>query len=111
MKCETCGKCKAIKLKDEVYVVSCIVNGDFPIHQSHVDEFNCKEHVERVQEPPKENIVITLKCGRDFFMYDKNITCMADLDRMIIEDALEWPEFGNFTFKRDEIACYGYIGG
>ena len=108
MKCETCGKCKAIKLKDEVYTVSCIVNGDFPIHQSHVDEFNCEEYVERVQEPPKENIVITLKCGRDFFMYDKNITCNDDMQRRI-KSSDGWVEFVGMLFNVDEIAVVGYI--
>ena len=112
MLCEGCGKCQGIKLNNQVYTVTCLEKGEFSIHSDNVSHFNCYERAEPIEEtPPRDNVLIILKSGRDMVMYDKDITCMADLDRMIIEDALEWPEFGNFTFKRDEIACYGYIGG
>lgn len=110
MLCDGCGKCQGIKFNNQVYTVACLEKGEFPIHSDNVSHFKCNDRTEQPETPPRDNVLIILKSGRDMVMYDKDITCMADLDRMIIEDALEYPEIGNFTFKRDEIACYGYIG-
>lgn len=111
MICEGCGRCRGIKFNNQVYTVSCLENGEFPIHADNIDNFHCNDRTDPIEPPPSDNILIILKSGRDITVYDKDIKCMADLYKMIVEDNLEWVEYGDFTFKVSEIACYGYVGG
>lgn len=111
MICEGCGQCRGIKYAKGVYTVSCLDNGEFPIHETHLDNFKCDTYSERViEEPPKDNILIILNCGRDFLIYDKDITCNDDMQRRI-QSAENWVEFDGMLFNTNEIAVFSFIGG
>ena len=113
MKCEGCGRNRGIKYKNGVYGISCLEKGEFEIHQDHIDTFNCEDYIEPVlvEEPPKDNIMIVLKCGRDMLLYDKDITCNDDMQRRL-HSASEndtWVEFDGMLFNISEIAVLSFI--
>lgn len=108
MKCEECGRCIEVKHKDEKYVVSCTSNGMFEIHEDRLESFRCDEMIEM---PPSENVMVVLKCGREFMVYDKEITCDDDIQRRI-NDAIEkerWVAFDGMYINTTEIGLVMYV--
>lgn len=106
MICEGCGRCRGIKFNNQVYTVSCLENGEFPIHADNVDNFHCNDRTDPIEPPPSENVLIILKSGRDITVYDEKVKSIQDMSF-----DCEWAEFGSIKVRTDEIACYGYIGG
>ena len=110
MKCESCGLCQTIKYNNSVYEIRCVERGDFNLHSDHEDAFEWEDYAEReYTEPPKENIIITLKCGRDFFIRDEDITCNDDMQRRMGASE-EWVEFDGILFRTSEIAAVSFVG-
>lgn len=117
MICDNCGRGRVVSYKDGVYTVDCLEKGKFPIHESHLDNFSCEDFAEKPKEevPPKENVLIILKSGRDMEFYDKEITCLNDIgekleDAMRLGGSINFVKFGNYQIAVKEIACWGYIG-
>lgn len=118
MICQNCQHCKTVSYGNGRYTVSCLYNGEFPIHETNIDRFQCpsdsfeERKEEPKTEPPKDNICVTLKCGRDITVYDSRIDSMKNLSDKIndIEKEIDFWRFGNIIFTVSEIAAIGYIG-
>lgn len=106
MICEDCGKCRGIKINNDIYTVACTANGEFQLHKDHVDAFRCTDKADKIAPPPRDNVLIILKSGRDITVYDETVKSIEDMSF-----DCEWAKFGNIKVRTDEIACYGYIGG
>jgi hypothetical protein len=107
MKCKSCGKCISLTEKNGVYEINCAEKEQFKLHSDFLENFTC-EDFEEVVTPPKDNVLIILKSGREFAIYDEKVKSKDDIDSWLKEN--EWVSFGVLTFRTSEIACYGYIG-
>ncbi len=117
MICEDCGRCQSIREKGEVYEIGCLEKGGFQLHSMHEDNFKCEDFVERPKQatPPKDNVFIVLKCGRDMSFYDKQIHCLNDIGEKLnqacrLDGRVNYVLFDNFQINVEEIACWGYLG-
>lgn len=114
MYCEACGRCRGIKLKGDSHIIACLEHGEFQLHQDYADTFQCEDFEEAppIEEPPKDNIYIVLKCGREFTVYDKDISCNDDMQRRIhtASEKDRLVEFDGMLFNIDEIAVFSFIG-
>ena len=90
-----------------MYEINCAENEQFKLHADYLENFTC-EDFEQVQEPQKPNVMIALKCGREYALYDKEIDSEEILDGLVCD--YEWASIGELVFRTSEIACYGYLG-
>lgn len=117
MICQDCQHCKTVSYGNGRYTVSCLYNGEFPIHETNIDRFQCpsdsfeERKEEPKTEPPKDNLCVTLKCGRDITFYDEDFETKENFiywcDHANISELYR---FGNIAFRMSEVAAIGYIG-
>lgn len=117
MICQDCQHCKTVSYGNGRYTVSCMYNGEFPIHETNIDRFQCpsdsfeERKEEPKTEPPKDNIVVILKSGRDITAYSdmvKSGEALSSWYEMI--DRRRPFRIGNFMFNPDDVSAIGYIG-
>ena len=109
MICQKCGRCQTIHEKGEVYEIGCLEKGGFRLHSSHEDNSHCEDYVERIEvRPPKDNVYIVLKCGRDYTLRDEGIKSDKDiLDRL--DNPRDYAKIGNLYIMTTEVVAFGYM--
>lgn len=107
--CVNCRYCTSFSTDSEAYKVKCTLFGEQKVSMDFKDTFNCKEFSEKepIKEPEKENIMIVLKSGRDYFLLDEKIDSIKTLSERM---RTSYIRFGNFVVKSDEIAAFAYVG-
>ena len=112
--CANCRYCTSFSADSEAYKVKCTLFGEQKVSMDFKDTFNCKEFSEKepIKEPEKENVMIVLKSGRDYFFYDEGVDSLKVLSERM-DQALkkrEFIQFGNFIANPMEIAAFAYVG-
>ena len=117
MICQNCQHCRKITSSNGKIEVSCMYNGVFYIHETVADRFTCpsesfeERKEEEIKEPPKPNIVVILKSGRDVFVYSGMIASGEALTIWFTNiDRNKIFTINNFVFNPDDVSAVGYIG-
>ena len=113
MICENCHYCLSFKVENGRYKIHCGEDdGTVEIHETNVERFKCPSYVEKEPEPepPKDNVMIVLSCGRDFIVYDDRFHSDAELRDSFGGFGNGFIRYGQIWFKMSDIVALSYIG-
>ncbi len=111
MICRDCEHCKSFQMRESVYDIRCDLNGKTNVALEWSESFKCDQYRKKSVEPvavyPRGNVLITLKCGRDFAVRDESIKSERFLISKVGREG--WEKYGDIWINNSDIAAFSYL--